>query len=187
MSVQTKEGRIILAIEAIRTSKNLSRRRAAKMYNVPESSLRDRMNGVTPQAEKHNARHNLTPTEEETLVRYILDLDSRGFPPRIDDVRDMANLLRATRHAKPVGKQWPYNFIRRRPEVKTRFSRAYDYQRALCEDPDLINAWFRLVANMRAKYGILDCDFYNFDETGFMMGIICGNMVVIRADRRGRG
>lgn len=35
---------------------------------------------------------------------------------------------------------------------------------------------------MRAKYGILD-----YDETGFMMGIIYGNMVVTRADRRGRG
>jgi len=48
MPVQTKEGWIILAIEAIRTLKKLSRRRAAKLYNVPESSLRDRMNGITP-------------------------------------------------------------------------------------------------------------------------------------------
>jgi uncharacterized protein YifN (PemK superfamily) len=35
---------------------------------------------------------------------------------------------------------------------------------------------------MRAKYGVLDCDFYNFDETGFMMGIIYTTMVVTRAD-----
>jgi hypothetical protein len=40
---------------------------------------------------------------------------------------------------------------------------------------------------MKAKYGILDCDFYNFDETGFMIGIICSAMVVTRAGRRGRG
>ena len=40
---------------------------------------------------------------------------------------------------------------------------------------------------MRAKYGIHDCDFYNFDETGFMMGVICAPMVVTRADRLGRG
>ena len=32
--------------------------------------------------------------------------------------------------------------------------------------------WFRLVENMRAKYGIVDSDFYNFDETGFAMGMI---------------
>ena len=40
---------------------------------------------------------------------------------------------------------------------------------------------------MKAKYGVLDCDFYNFDETGFMMGIICAGMVVTHADRQGRG
>ena len=39
---------------------------------------------------------------------------------------------------------------------------------------------------MRAKYGVLDCDFYNFDKTGFMMGQITPRMVVTRADRRGR-
>lgn len=51
----------------------------------------------------------------------------------------------------------------------------------------LIGKWFKLVRNMRAKYGILDCDFYNFDETGFMMGVICPGIVVTRSDRRGRG
>jgi hypothetical protein len=47
MSVQTQEARIILAIEAIRTSKKLSRRKAIIIYEVPESILRLRMNGYT--------------------------------------------------------------------------------------------------------------------------------------------
>jgi helix-turn-helix, Psq domain len=111
MSVQTQETRIILAIEAIRTSRKMSRRHAAKIYNVPETSLRNRMNGITPKAEKRNAQHNLTQSEEEAIVKHVLDLDLRGFPPRIDSVEDMANLLLTTRHAKRVGKQWPYRFI----------------------------------------------------------------------------
>ena len=59
-----------------------------------------------------------------------------------------------------------------------RFSRVYDFQRALCENSETIGAWFRLVENMRGKYGIQNCDFYNFDETGFMMGMIQATMVV---------
>jgi hypothetical protein len=43
------------------------------------------------------------------------------------------------------------------------------------------------VENIRAKYGILDYDFYNFDETGFIIGIICAVIVVTRTDRRSRG
>jgi hypothetical protein len=58
----------------------------------------------------------------------------------------------------------------------------YDFQRAPCEDLELISTWFKLVHNMRAKYGIYDSDFYNFDETGFMMGVICASMVVIHAN-----
>ena len=40
--------------------------------------------------------------------------------------------------------------------------------------------------NTKAKYGILDDDVYNFDETGFMMGIIIPAMVVTTSDGRGR-
>jgi len=39
---------------------------------------------------------------------------------------------------------------------------------------------------MRAKYAIDDADFYNFDETGFMMGVICSSMVVTGTNREGR-
>jgi RecB family endonuclease NucS len=97
----------------------------------------------------------------------------------------MANLLLACRDGGRVGKHWAAKFIKRQPELKTHFNRTYDVQRALCEDPELIGAWFKLVYNMRAKYCIQDCDFYNFDETGFMMGVICASMVVTHADRLG--
>lgn len=39
---------------------------------------------------------------------------------------------------------------------------------------------------MRLKNGILDWDFYNFDETGFMMGIVCPGMVGNTAERNSR-
>jgi hypothetical protein len=39
---------------------------------------------------------------------------------------------------------------------------------------------------MGAKYGVVDADFYNFDETGFAMGQITPNIAVTRADRQGR-
>ena len=67
-----------------------------------------------------------------------------------------------------------------------RFFRKYDYQRAKCEDPTIIRNWFRLVENTIAKYGIRSDDIYNFDETGFMMGMIASGMVVTGAERRGR-
>src|SRR6187402_340165 len=187
MAIQTQEARIILAIEAIRSSKKLSRRSAAKIYRVPETTLRRRMNGQLYLPERRTASLKLTKLEEEVIIRNILDMDSRGFAPRLAGVEDMANFILESRGGRRVGKLWAHRFVQRQPDLKTRFSRVYDFQRALCEDPELIGAWFRLVENIRAKYGVLDCDFYNFDETGFMMGVICSAMVITRADRRGRG
>ena len=45
MQGQSNEARVILAIKAIRSSKKISRRAAAKLYNVPEITIRNRMNG----------------------------------------------------------------------------------------------------------------------------------------------
>ena len=67
-----------------------------------------------------------------------------------------------------------------------KFNRKYNYKRALCEDPEVIQGWFRLVDNIKAKYGILDDDTYNFNEAGFMMGVILTGAVVTASERRGR-
>ncbi|EDN93931.1 hypothetical protein SS1G_09798 [Sclerotinia sclerotiorum 1980 UF-70] len=114
----------------------------------------------------------MTELEEKSLLQYMLDMDERGFSPRISDIEDMANYILETRGTKKVGKLWAHRFVKRYTELKTRFNCVYDFQKALCKDSELIERWFRLVSNMQTKYGILDCDFYNFDETGFMMGQI---------------
>ncbi|EAQ92247.1 hypothetical protein CHGG_00482 [Chaetomium globosum CBS 148.51] len=136
--------------------------------------------------DSYHGRSNLTKIEEEVIVQYVLDRDSRGLLPRPADVIDMANLLLQKRDARHVGKNWTSRLIARRPELDTRFNRVYDYHRGLCKNPAIIEPWFRRVASMRAKYGILDCDFYNFDETGFMMDMIRPGMVVTRSDRVGK-
>ena len=39
---------------------------------------------------------------------------------------------------------------------------------------------------MKAKYGIVDEDIYNFDETGFIMGKILSQSVITGSDKPGR-
>ena len=92
-----------MAIQAIQNNQNLSRRQAAKIYKVPETTLRDRMSGQTSKNDSRNGRQKLTKSEEDAIVEYILDLDQRGFPPRIAGVEDMANLLLERRDGGCVG------------------------------------------------------------------------------------
>jgi hypothetical protein len=112
MESQSKENRINLAVQAIQRDKKLSRRRAAQIYKVPESTLRDRINGKTPKAEVRPKAHRLTITEEEAIVKYVLDLDTRGFPSRLAGIEDMGNLLLSRRDGGRVGKHWAEKFVK---------------------------------------------------------------------------
>jgi hypothetical protein len=92
----------------------------------------------------------LSQQEKMVIVRYILDPDQRGFAPTYAAVHNTAYKLLAARGAGCVGVNWPRNFVKRTDSLMTRFNRAYDRQRALCEDPVLIKSWFELVEQTKA-------------------------------------
>jgi len=186
MPPTSKEARVILAIEAIRNNPKLKVKAVARIYNVAPRTICRRLAGKPARCDCTANSKKLTESEEQAIVQYIVELVARAFPPRLQGVEDMANQLLRVRNAPPVGKNWASNFVKRQPELQTRFVRRYDYQRAKCEDPRVIGKWFELFRNVKAKFGILDDDIYNFDETGFMMGIICAGIVVTTSEGRGR-
>jgi hypothetical protein len=186
MPQEDDERKIILALQAMQNDPKLSARAAAKIYSCSHYKLSSRKLGIRPRRDIPANSRKLTDLEESVLVQHILDLATKGFPPRLSIVEDMANRLLATRDASRVGKHWATNFVKRRPELRTRFQRKYDYQRAKCEDPEVIRGWFELVRNTIAKYGINDGDIYNFDETGFMMGVISTATVVTSSEGRAK-
>ena len=65
------------------------------------------------------------------------------------------------------------------PKLKVKFNWKYNYKRAKCKDPEVINSWFRLIANINAKYGIPNNNIYNFNKLGFIMGVILTEAVII--------
>lgn len=185
-----QEGRIILAISAIKNHEFSSLRKAAEVFNIPESTLRRRLKGTSFRGDIRANSHKLTTSEEESLKQWILSLDKRGVPPRPAHVREMANILLSKRDTTSppttIGEKWVYNFTNRTPGLKSCFARRYNYQRAKVEDPKVLGAWFEQVNEAIQKYGIASSDIYNFDETGFAMGLIAAAKVVTRSDVPGK-
>jgi hypothetical protein len=54
----------------------------------------------------------------------------------------------------------------------------YGYHRVQCEDPEIIRGWF--------EYSIQEAGIYNFDKTGFQMGVIWAAIVVTISEQCGR-
>ena len=113
-------------------------------------------------------------------------MDKCGLPLQLPTVSYLAQLLLSARLSQPfhtitIGGHWINHFIKHHPELRSKYSRKYDYQHAKCEDSKLIKAWFAQVQETIEKYGIISKDIYNMDETGFQMGVastakvICGS------------
>ena len=101
----------------------------------------------------------------------------------------MANILLAARGTvsiQTVKENWISKFIKRRDEIKTRYIRYYDYRRAKCKDPKVIKEWFDRVQITIIQYRIAQEDIYNFDETGFAIGLVAAAQVVTKADYYGK-
>ncbi|EED17288.1 pogo transposable element, putative [Talaromyces stipitatus ATCC 10500] len=98
----------------------------------------------------------------------------------------MANYLLSQHGDQRVGDKWVYNLVQRRPEIESKFSRKYNYDRAKCEDPKIIQGHFDRVRDIISEYGILPEDIYNFDETGFAMGLCATAKVITGSDRYAR-
>jgi hypothetical protein len=151
---------------------------------VPRTTLRERRAGKLTRRDCQPNSSKLEKREEEAIVAHILELDTRGIGATRAMVEEMANDLLAARGEGPVGNCWVDRFKTRTKEIKLRRSRSYDRQRALNEDPRVIQPWFELVRETKQKYGILDEDTHNFDESGFMMGMIAAQMVFTGSEKR---
>jgi hypothetical protein len=163
-----QEGRIALAIEALNQGRCTSVRAAAKSFDVTRSTFQYRLDKYPSRHDSRPTNCKLTETEELTLVEWILSMDERGLPASSNTVQQMANLLLQKRcqtlgNPDTVGQRWVYNFVQRHRDLKSRYNRKYE--------------------NTIAKYGILDEDIYNFDETGFQMGVISTAKVITGTER----
>jgi hypothetical protein len=140
------EGRIALALQAYQQGQFSSLRAAARTYDVPHSTLSTRYHGITSHSNSRSPNYKLTQTEETALIEWILSLDTHSVPPTQILVQEMAELLlrervqNASIKQTTLGKRWVYRFVTRHPEIKSRYSRKYNYKRAKYEDPEVIQA-----------------------------------------------
>jgi hypothetical protein len=185
----SQENRIQMAVSAFKNEKIKSRLKAAETFNVPETTLRRRLNGSKSRAETRANGHKLNQFEEEVLEKKLLEADKRGFSIRPEFLRGMAQILLRERTQDPtatLGVNWAYKFIKRHPALRTRYNRRITYQRAKQEDPNIIKQWFTTVREAIQEHGIHDDDIWNFDETGFAMGLCSTSKVITAVERSER-
>ena len=95
----------------------------------------------------------------------------------------MAHILLSAQTQNPsaiIGINWAYKFVKCHPALRTQYNQRITYQHAKQEDLRVIKPWFTTIRKAIQEYGIHEDDIWNFDETGFAMGL-CSTSKVITA------
>lgn len=112
MSQPSEEARVLLALQALEKNPKLSTRRTATIYRVRQIKLHRRQHNIQVRRDSMPSSQKLSDQEENVIVRFILNLDSQGFPLRLRFIEEMANSLLTDRNSPPISIRWAHNFMK---------------------------------------------------------------------------
>ena len=90
-------------------------RSAARTYNIPYTTLRDRLHGLQTHTEAHRELQLLSVQEEKAIVSFCQTLDDWGHPVTIKILKQFAQSLLPGQQR--VGKHWAGRFLKHNPAL----------------------------------------------------------------------
>jgi len=177
-----REKAIKNACDGVQQGRFASIRKAAEAYEVHYSTVRRRLRGAKARKLAHVHQQLLTPAEERAIVRWIVQLEEFGFPPRVRHVKEAIVLLKHPEldleeeaiegyFEGAIGKNYLTRFLNRHPDLVSKPSSNFDKRRIKQSDPGVIQRHFARVQQVWKKYSITERNTYNMDEKGFRQGI----------------
>ena len=179
------EDQLHKAYEAV-INDGFSVRRAAEEYNIPKSTLHDRISGRVMFGAHSGPAKYLSSTEEEELVAFLLGCASLGYPrSRKEIIALVQGVMNNKGHCVKVSNGWWDSFRRRHPNLTLRNPEALAHVRAVCCSPNVINKYFDLLEETLNTNGLRDrpCQIFNCDESGFPLNPCSPKVVVMKGQK----
>ena len=181
MSYNLTEEAIQDAIEWMGKNEYPSIRWVHRKFDLPYHRLLARWNGRLSKLETGANNCRLPEEAEQALLGYINRMDSIGTCALFPQVHNAAQRLLWMERPNdpPLGRDWVTHFIQRYPQAKKMKQKPIELQRAAASDPVAIQQWFKSYKKIVDENGILPGDTYNFDESGFRIGVGGNQWIVI--------
>ena len=178
------EENMLAAIEAVKDGESV--RKAAMDFNVPKSTLGDRVSGRTEHGKKSGPEQILALEDEKKLAAYLIDVSKQGYGKSKEIILYMATQIAIKRGKEVKGclsEMWWRNFLKRNPEISLRATQNFGLVRTLVKRETIEAFYKRLLETLTTnEYGsLLDKPhlILNCDESGFEFDAI--NKIVAAA------
>lgn len=161
----------------------------SKKFGIPRTTLMYKKSGKYPRECRKGPATNLTPNEEDLLVKWLFYISDRGFPATKTQLIDSVELIfklnkRETnfKNGKP-GKKWYSYFLKRHPELSHRKTQNLTTGRSSVNE-EILHGWFRDIKSYLEENNFMDIfndpkRIFNADESTFYMNPK-GNRVLTR-------
>ncbi len=147
----------------------LNIRQAADAYDVPKSTLHDRLSGKVPLDKCSGPKRYLSDIEEAELVNFIVESSKIGYA---HSKKQLLALVQETLKAKGrdvvVSSEWFESFKRRHPKITLCTAEPLAYARAVANNVEVIDRYFDILEETLLEKNIMDkpCQIFNCDESG---------------------
>ena len=147
----------------------VSIRRAAVEYNIPRTTLADRVQGRVLPGSVSGKQPYLSPSEEIELVTFILRCADIGFPRGRKEIIALVQRVCDSRGLNVnVTHGWWERFCHRHDGFSLRIAAPLSHARRKGANPAVLNAYFDMLEDALSENDLADkpCQIFNMDETG---------------------
>jgi hypothetical protein len=182
--VTPEEQRIAKEIKDIQDSMYKNAAAASRVWHVLYDKLLRRSQGM--QSVESNGRYNkaLSAVQEKVLLLYIDRCEEMGRPCEYRHIETAANsILQASDSPRLISRCWTSRFIKR-IKIYRHCTKPLSVQQKAAQKRNNIELYFEKFDNQYQELEIKPENLYNFDETGFRIGYLAGQIVFTQTDRQ---
>ncbi|KAJ8935653.1 hypothetical protein NQ314_012702 [Rhamnusium bicolor] len=169
------EENLALALAAVKSG-SMKLSDAARRFDVPKSTIHNKIKEKVPNIRKMGPAPVLSTAEEDRLQNWILSKAKLGFPMHPNEVKDaVQKILKTIGRINPFvddrpGNKWLHLFLKRNPNISKRNTEIISKSRASVTE-SAIREWFSELRTFLENENILDMmndgsRIFNADETG---------------------
>ena len=158
------------AIEAVRSG-DMTANRAASVFEVPPTTLKDRLSGRVRHGTNPGPKPYLTKQEEDELAEFLIKASTMGYGK---SKREVLSIVKRTLEKKGsnvddfIGEGWWMKFMKRHPRLSLRTSDPLSRVRRNAVTEENMQHYFSLLRKTLEEHDLLNkaSRIYNMDETG---------------------
>ena len=165
--------------------------RAAKLYDIPNSTLHDRISGKVLHGQKPGRKRYLSAAEENEMANFFVEVAKAGYGKTITQVRNIAGMAAHDKgkvESSMVSYGWFRRFLERHPHLSYRKGDPTANVRMNCLNKQVISDYFDLLKQELTTNQLMHSPnrIYNVDETGMCLDAHAPRVLALKGQKKVR-